>query len=51
MHKGGGLWMTSAIDEKAQVILVLVKALHVGNAFYLQILGFTKVRPSTMRSL
>jgi hypothetical protein len=40
-----------AVDERALVILVLVKALSIGNASHPWRLGVTRVRPLAMRSL
>ena len=37
-----------AIGERAQVILVWVRALGRGNAFHLQELGVMRVRPRTL---
>ena len=40
-----------AVGERAQVILVWVRASGVGNASHAQRLGIMKVRPQAMRSL
>ena len=53
-HKGDlGVipWTCGAIDERAQVILVWVKATEVGNAFHQQRLGVMRVRPSGMNNV